>query len=62
MYNSIEESLTRIEEGLAQDQRKGHRNDLDQYSKELKKIRNSILNNRDGLNEDQRKQLLVPDS
>ena len=40
MYNSIEESLNRIEEGLAIDQRKGHRNnDYDQYTKELKKVR-----------------------
>ena len=40
MYNTLEESLNRIEEGLAIDQRKGNRNnDFDQYSKELKKIK-----------------------
>ena len=40
MYNSIEESLNRIEEGLNIDQRKGHRNnDYDQYARELKKVR-----------------------
>jgi len=60
MFNGIEESLNRMEESLAQDQRKGHRNnDYEHFSKELKKIRNSILNNRDGITEDQRKQLLV---
>ena len=39
MYNSIEESLNRIEEGLNNEQRKGHRNDYDQYARELKKVR-----------------------
>lgn len=40
MYNSLEDSLNRIEEGLVIDQRKGNRmNEIEQYAKELKKIK-----------------------
>jgi|JI9StandDraft_2_1071091.scaffolds.fasta_scaffold780802_1 hypothetical protein len=40
MYNSLEESLNRIEEALAVDQRKGNRaQEIEQYGKELKKVK-----------------------
>lgn len=40
MYNTLEESLNRIEEGLVIDQRKGNRmNEIEQYAKELKKVK-----------------------
>lgn len=40
MYNTIEESLNKIEEGLMQDQKRGGRgNDVEHFNKELKKVK-----------------------